>query len=117
MRKTPIPRPDRLRKINHSFGWVDHRLLQDDHLFWLAPHDMAVYLFLTLAADRNGVSFYRIETIAKRLGHLDWGQIHSARQNLIAADLVAFQPFSQHDPNGFYQVLALDGISQRRARK
>lgn len=109
----PIPRRDRLRAPARSFGWVDHRLLRDGHLAGLDLEAMAYYLFLVLAADRNGISYYRIESAAKHLGYLDWSAIHAARDVLVAADLVAFQPFAQHDPNGFTQVLSLDGLAVR----
>ena len=48
-------------------------------------------------------------TTSKHLGHLDWSEIHRARGELVDADLLAFRPFSEHDPNGFTQVLALTG--------
>ena len=110
---TPIPRPDRLRSHSSSFGWVDHRLLRGGHLAGLSVEAMACYLFLVLAADRNGISYYRIESTAKHLGYLDFSAIHGARDELQSADLVAFQPFAQHDPNGFTQVLSLDGMVAR----
>lgn len=115
MKKTPIPRPDRLRRIAGSFGWVDHRLLRNGHLAWLEPVEMALYLFLVLAADRNGVSYYRLEKISRHLGFLDWGELFGARRRLIELELIGFAPFSGQDRDGFYQVLSLDGLAPRES--
>jgi hypothetical protein len=58
-----IPDPQRLRRINGSFAWIDHRLLRNGFLAVMTSQEQSLYLFLTLAADRNGVSFYRHERI------------------------------------------------------
>jgi hypothetical protein len=111
MRQILIPRPDRLRRISGSFGWVDHRLLRDGHLARLGPVEAALYLFLVLAADRQGISYYRLESIGQRLGRLSWHDVRQARERLVARGLIAFAPHSEHDPNGVYQVLPLDGLA------
>jgi len=116
MRKRRIPRPDRIRNIPESFAWVDHRLRRDGHLAELTPFDITVYFFLVLAADAQGISYYRLETISRFLGHLPWAKIHSARERLIERGLIAFEPFSPGEPNGFYQVLSLDGLEVRGFR-
>lgn len=108
------PKPDQVRQLTGSFGWVDHRLLRDRHLEDLVPADCALYLFLVLAADRHGVSFYRLESISRALGHLDFTELHRARQRLIDLNLIAFRPFSAHNPNGHYQVLPLDPLAAGR---
>ncbi len=61
MRKYCIPQPTRVRKIERSFAWIDHRLLRNGYLEIMTHHDQALYLFLALVADRHGVSFYRKE--------------------------------------------------------
>jgi hypothetical protein len=53
--KRIVPRPELVRRIAGSFGWLDHRLLRDGHLARLTLEDVGVYVFLVLAADRNGV--------------------------------------------------------------
>jgi len=60
-----------------------------------------------LAADRNGVSFYRKEKICDLLG-LDFGAFEIARDRLIDLGLLAFAPYSALTVNGFYQLLPVD---------
>jgi len=108
MRKYHIPQPQRVRRIEHSFAWIDHRLLRNGYLEAMTHHDQALYLFLALVADRHGVSFYRKEKICDCLG-LDWSEFEVARDRLIDFKLIAFQPYSTCTPNGYYQVLSVDG--------
>ena len=108
MRKYCIPQPRRVRRIEHSFAWIDHRLLRNGFLEVMTHQDQALYLFLVLAADRHGVSFYRKEKICDGLG-LDWGEFEVARDQLIDLKLIAFQPYGACTPNGYYQVLPVDG--------
>jgi hypothetical protein len=126
MRKYVIPQPHRVRKIDRSFAWIDHRLLRSGYLQVMENPDQALYLFLALAADRHGVSFYRKEKICDILG-LDWEQFEVARDRLINLRLIAFQPYSALSPNGHCQLLPVDGRppdyaqqafvqAQRRAR-
>jgi hypothetical protein len=108
MRKYCIPQPDRVRKIEQSFAWIDHRLLRNGYLEVMSHHDLAVYLFLALAADRHGVSFYRKERICEFVG-LDWTEFEVARRRLVEFSLIAFQPYGPSNPNGYYQMLPVDG--------
>lgn len=108
MRKYRIPQPARVRRIEKSFAWIDHRLLRNGYLEVMSHHDQALYLFLALAADRHGVSFYRKEKICDCLG-LDWSDFEVARDRLIDATLVAFEPYTAGTPNGYYQVLPVEG--------
>lgn len=108
MRKYCIPQPKRVRRIDKSFAWIDHRLLRNGYLQVMTHQDQALYLFLALAADRHGVSFYRKEKICDVLG-LDWGEFEVARDRLIDLELIAFEPYSATTPNGHYQVLPVDG--------
>jgi hypothetical protein len=108
MRKYCIPQPKRVRRIDKSFAWIDHRLLRHGYLQVMTPQEHGLYLFLALAADRHGVSFYRKEKICDALG-LDWGEFEVARDRLIDLKLIAFEPYSATTPNGHYQVLPVDG--------
>jgi hypothetical protein len=108
MPKYCIPQPHRVRRIEKSFAWIDHRLLRNGYLPVMTHQDQALYLFLALAADRHGVSFYRKEKICDVLG-LDWGQFGVARDRLIDLQLMAFEPYSVLSPNGHYQLLPVDG--------
>jgi hypothetical protein len=108
MRKYCIPQPQRVRRIDKSFAWVDHRLLRNGFVQVMSHQDLALYLFLVLAADRHGVSFYRKEKICDALG-LDWSAFEIARDRLVHLKLIAFVPYSVCTPNGHYQVLPVDG--------
>jgi hypothetical protein len=108
MTKYFLPQPQRVRRIEKSFAWIDHRLLRSGFLPVMTHQDQSLYLFLALAADRNGVSFYRKEKICDCLG-LDFHQFEVAKDRLIGMNLIAFQPYSVLSPNGFYQVLPVDG--------
>jgi len=107
MQKYFIPQPQRVRKIEKTFAWIDHRLLRNGFLPVMTPEDQSLYLFLVLAADRNGVSFYRKEKICDCLG-LDFQQFEVAKDRLVGMKLIAFEPYSVLSPNGFYQVLPVD---------
>jgi hypothetical protein len=103
-----IPQPQRLRRIQHSFAWIDHRLLRSGFVQIMTHQDQSLYLFLALAADRNGVSFYRKEKACHVLG-LDFGEFEVARDRLTNMGLIAFQTYSALSVNGFYQLLPVDG--------
>ena len=107
-RKTPVPRPDCVRRIHGSFSWIDHRFIRDGHMQKLTRDEIALYAFLVLVGNRDGVSFYRTEKVCELLSYMEWGAFQKARDHLIALGLIAFRPFSRNEPNGFYQVLALD---------
>ena len=85
--------PDRVRTLPRHFAWIDHRLR--DRLHELSPPEMALLLFLHLAADKLGCSFWADSTIAKTLGLRDH-EIIEARDRLVAQGLVAYRyPLSQ----------------------
>lgn len=111
-----IPQPQRVRKIEKSFAWIDHRLLRNGFLAVMTHHDQGLYLFYVLAADRNGVSFYRKEKICDALG-LGFQQFQVARDRLIGMKLIAFEPYSAFTPNGFCQVLPVDGQPPNAGRE
>jgi hypothetical protein len=94
-----ILRPDRLRQIPTSFSWVDHRLVREQWLRGQEPGIWALYLFLVTVADAQGLSYYSDEAIGRDL-KLDRLQLATARQQLAAAQLIAYQ-------KPLYQVLAL----------
>jgi len=103
MRKVHIPQPQNVRRIQGSFAWIDHRLLHSGYLPVMTHQDQALYLFLVLAADRHGVSFYRKEKVCDILG-LDFQQFEIARDRLINLNLIAYEPYTALSPNGYYQV-------------
>jgi replication initiation and membrane attachment protein DnaB len=116
MKKTHIPQPQNVRKIQGSFAWIDHRLMRDGYLPIMTHEDLGLYLFLILAADRNGVSFYRKEKICDTLS-LSFQQFEIARDRLIDLNLIAYQSYSVMSPNGFYQVLPIRTPAPNLAQK
>ena len=94
-----VLRPERRRRVPKHFSWIDHRLVRDRHLERLGTDAAALYLFLLTVADADGVSFYADASIAARVA-LDEPRVHHARERLMRAELVAFEP-------PLYQVLEL----------
>lgn len=85
--------PTRVRTLPAHFAWIDHRLR--DRLRDLSLEEIALLLFLHLAADRTGCSFWADATIAKKLG-LREGDVIQARSRLVAKGLLASRsPLSQ----------------------
>lgn len=85
--------PARVRTLPAHFAWVDHRLR--DRLGELSLEEIALLLFLSLAADRTGCSFWADATIARKLG-LPEGEVIEARSRLVAKGFVAYRyPLSQ----------------------
>jgi len=85
----PPIRPDRVRQIERGFAFVPNRFLHEGFVASLGHAELALYLFLVLAGDRRGVSFYRHDRICSVL-QMTLDDYLSARDNLIAKDLVAF---------------------------
>jgi hypothetical protein len=92
-------RPDRLRHIPPSFSWVDHRLVRHHYLPRADHSAWALYLFLLTVADVQGLSYYSDRAIGQHL-KMDSLALSAARQQLVQADLIAYQ-------KPLYQVLAL----------
>jgi hypothetical protein len=91
--------PDRLRKITGSFAFIEHRFLRDGFWASLSHHELLLYLFLVLVADRNGLSYYSFDKICTLL-QISIDEYIVTRNTLIDKDLIAF--------NGYlYQVLSL----------
>jgi len=102
-----VPRPQRVRRIGrHGFGWLDARLHLSGWLELLTPEALSVYTFLCLAANREGVSWYRKDRLAQILG-LSAAVLHQSLERLMRLELVAYQPFHRHASDGFYQVLEI----------
>lgn len=99
MIKKTLLQPRRVRRINGSFAFVEHRFLRDG--FWqsLTHHELLLYLFLVLVADRDGLSYYAYDKICALL-RLTISEYLEARNHLIDQDLLAFDGY-------FYQVLSL----------
>lgn len=99
MIKKKILDPNRIRRIDGGFSFIPHRFLTDGFLASLGQKELLLYLFLILASDRHGLSFYSYDAICTLL-QLNLDQYVAARDGLIDQNLIAF--------NGtVFQVLSL----------
>ena len=91
--------PDRIRKITGSFAFIEHRFLHNG--FWgsLDHHQLLLYLFLIIVADRNGLSYYSYDKICTLL-RISVDEYILARNALIDQDMIAFDGY-------LFQVLSL----------
>lgn len=82
--------PERVRRIDgQSFAFLPHRFLREGFLCSLTPDEQRLYLFLVLAADRTGTSFYHYDRICSIL-EMVVDDYLDARNGLLAKDLLAF---------------------------
>jgi hypothetical protein len=108
MEKYPID-PARLRHLPTRFSWLDQRLITDQHLRRCKRPAQALYLFLAVVGDAQGLSYYSDASIRT---HLDMPQneLLCAREQLIQEALIAFE-------KPLYQLLTLEPHkSDSRAR-
>jgi len=94
--------PERVRKIEGSFSWIDHRFVTGGFLQDLSTLEILLYLFLVAVSDRNGLSFYHDDRIASLL-KIDLPSLGQAREGLVLRSLLAYQP-------PLYQVLSLPPV-------
>ena len=90
---------DRIRRINGSFSFIPHRFLTAGFLASLQQQELMLYVFLVLAADRHGLSYYSYERICSIL-HMTVEQYIETRDGLLEKDLIAFD-------GTLFQVLSL----------
>ena len=91
--------PERLRKIEGSFSWIDHRFITGGFLRDLCTLEILLYLFLVSVSDRNGLSFYHDDRMASLL-KIDLPALGQAREGLVLRSLLAYE-------SPLYQVLSL----------
>ncbi len=91
--------PNRVRKIEGSFGWIDHRFVTGGFLHDLSMIEILLYLFLVAVSDRNGLSFYHDDRIASLL-KIDLPALGKAREDLVRRSLLAYE-------FPLYQILSL----------
>jgi len=96
--KKPLE-PDRIRKITASFAFIEHRFLRQGFWSSLSHHELLLYLFLVIVADRNGLSYYCYDKICSLL-QISVDEYILARDLLIEKDLIAFD-------GSLFQVLSL----------
>ena len=71
--------------------------------------ELLLYLFLILASDRNGLSFYGYDKICSLL-EMDLDRYVEARGGLIRQDLIAFD-------GTLFQVLSLPPVPKEQKRR
>ena len=96
--KNPID-PHRIRKITGSFAFIEHRFLRDRFWASLDHHQLLLYMFLLIVADRNGLSYYSYDKICTLL-RICVDDYILARNALIDKNLLAFD-------GNLFQVLSL----------
>lgn len=97
---------DRIRRIEGSFAFIEHRFLRQGFWTGLSHHALLLYFFLVLVADRRGLSFYGYDRICSLLGLILEDYIQ-ARDELIDDDLIAFD-------GRVFQVLSLPESPRRK---
>jgi len=99
----------RIRRINRGFAFIPHRFLAGGFVSTLGADELLLYLFLVLAADRNGLSFYSYDKICSLL-EIDLDRYIEARDGLIRQDLIAFD-------GTLFQVLSLPPVPKEKKRR
>jgi hypothetical protein len=94
------PQPDRIRSIQGSFSWIDHRFFRQGFDQGLTRLEKLLYLVLVAVSNGDGVSFYSDERLGEFLDIRHTHELTSARDELVARNLIAFK-------DGIYQVLDL----------
>jgi len=89
MVRKKIINPSRVRRIGGGFSFIPHRFLSDGFLESLSQSSLLFYLFLVLASDRNGISYYTYDSICSLL-QFTLDEYIEARDELICRDLIAF---------------------------
>ena len=101
---------ERVRCIGgEGFAFVPNRLLRDGFFASLAADELRLYIFLVLAGDRNGLSFYHYDSICSLLA-ISVERYIEARNNLIRKYLVAFD-------GSRFQVLSLPAKPHRLEKR
>jgi len=77
----------RVRSIYGSFAFIEHRFLRHGFRASLGHHELLLYFFLVLVADRQGLSFYSYDKICSLLT-ISIDEYILARDSLINKDLL-----------------------------
>ena len=90
---------ERVRAIQGSFAYIEHRFLSGGFFTSLSHHELLLYLLLVLVSDRHGLSFYSYDKLCSLL-QMSLDDYLDARNQLIEKDLIAFD-------GRIFQVLSL----------
>ena len=99
MKKYPID-PARIRHLPPRFSWLDQRLVNDQRLADCPRSSQALYLFLAVVSDAQGLSYYSDKSIRTHLA-MEQEELLEARGGLSAPGLILFE-------RPLYQLLSLD---------
>ena len=99
MLKKKVLNPERIRHIDGGFSFIPHRFLLDGFLASLNQKELLLYLFLIIASDRNGLSYYSYDSICTLL-QFTLDEHIASRDGLFEKDLIAFD-------GSLFQVLSL----------
>ncbi len=91
MKEIQILDETRIRRIQGSFGFVQHRFLNEKFFASLGRGELILYFFLVLASDRFGISWYGDDSI-RRHTKLDPDELEEARGKLASKSLIACAP-------------------------
>jgi hypothetical protein len=100
---------ERIRRIGGGFAFIPHRFLTGGFVSALGADELLLYLFLVLAADRFGLSFYSYDKICSLL-EMDLDRYIDARDGLIRQNLIAFD-------GTLFQVLSLPPAPKEQKRR
>lgn len=107
--RAPI-RSDRVRRIREgAFAFIPNRFLHDGFFVSLNEAERSLYLFLVLAGDRHGVSYYSYDRICSAL-EMTPDDYVKVRNSLLDKDLIAFDGTR-------FQVLSLPAAPVRQVAR
>lgn len=102
-----------VRTMPPSFAWIDHGLRTRQFLHEFKPEEFALYLFLSLAADQQGLSCWRLDVMEKAMPAFRFADLRNARDGLTHKRLLAFRPWNSSDPDGTYQLLPVPSVKPK----
>lgn len=100
---------ERVRAINGSFAFLEHRFLQGGFWETLDHYELLLYVFLVLVGDRKGLSYYTYDKICSLL-KITVNDYIVARNDLIKKELIAFD-------GRLFQVLSLPKTPVREEQR
>lgn len=101
MIKKQVLLPEKIRQIERPFGWIPQRFVTEGHIKLCRPEELLIYFFLSIVADRQGLSFYSDKRICDLL-QLEPGTLYQCRRLLEEKSYIKYQ-------KPLYQVLSLPG--------
>lgn len=98
------PRPGAFRSFPRRWAWVDCRVLESGILAAMTGEEAVLYVALLCVSDRQGLSWWRDDTLGRRAG-LTEEKFQFAKRRLLERGLVAFRPFRPGGRHGIWQIL------------